>query len=370
MLYIIVLAKMRVILDTNIIRQDMLLRSPRVDLLLDFLSKTRGRLKIPDIVYQEIRALYVREIKRHHSQLEKSRRKLQDLIIDHDISHVELDMDAQADRYVQHLRNRLNLCDSDIVPYKNDYLPDVVRRATNRLHPFTEERKEFRDVLLWLTILDICASQKEDTVVLISNNTKDFADKEGKKLHPALAKEALDKGFDIRYYQSLDNFLEAHATKFEYVTPEWILEHIDTSALQQQVESQLRHRGESLFQSYLERHENDEFNDPSLICVLSFELSSFYCLEMSDESIRIQATFESECEIEYGSYREEEEEYEDFDYAFDPLECDWDFTYVTKTRVILVGDTRCAYPWIESQVDIKVKDKEVEAIDVIEWYLQ
>lgn len=364
------LGKMIVILDTNIIRQDLLLRSPKIDLLLDFLSKTRGRLVLPDITYQEVRAVYVREIKRHHSRLEKARCTLQDLTFDHKIPPVKLDDNAHAERYVQHLRKRLNLTDTDIVPYKNEYLPDVVRRATNRLHPFTDERKEFRDVLLWLTILDICAAHKEKTVVFISGNTKDFGDKESDKLHPALAKEAADKGLAVRYYLSLDEFFKAHATKFEFVTREWILKHIDTSDLQKELESQLKRRGESLLHSFLEHNEKDEFYDPSIISVLTLELADFYCIEMSDGSIRVQATFESECEIEYGSYREEEEEYEDYDYDFDPWKGGCGLTYVTKTRVVPVGEFRHAYPWIESQVDIEVKDHTVKSVEIIDWYLQ
>lgn len=362
------LRMMIVILDTNIIRQDLLLRSPKIDLLLDYLSKTRGRMMLPDIVYQEARGLYVREIQRHHSQLEKSRRTLQDLTIDYEIAQVDLDVDAHADRYVHHLRDRLRLRDADIVPYKNEYLPDVVKRATNRLHPFTDERKEFRDVLLWLTTLDICASNKEESVILISNNTKDFADKEGANLHPVLASEAAEKGARIDYYSSLDDFLKAHATKFEFITREWLLKHVDLDALKQEAEAQLKRGGDSILHSYIENHEDDEFYDPSLISLLTFELADYYCLEMSDGSIRIQATFESECEVEYGSYREEEEEYSDYDYDF--VKGEWDFTYVTKTRVVPVEETRCTYPWIESQVDITVREEKVVDLEVVEWYLQ
>jgi len=361
---------MIVILDTSILRQDLLLRSPKIDLLLDFLTKTHGKLKVPNIVYQEIRSLYVRELQRHQNHLEKSRRTLQDLMMDQEISNFDLDVDAHAEKYVRHLRERLRLGDDDIVPYKNDYLPEVVRRATERLHPFTDERKEFRDVLLWLTTLDICDANPKESVCMVSANTKDFADKEGENLHPFLAGEATDKGARILYFPTLDDFLKAHATRFEFITREWILEQINVDSLKQEVERQLKLWEGSRFQRYIEHHEDDEFYDPSLVSVLSFDLSEYYCLGMTDGSIRIQATFESECEVEYRSYREEEEEYSDYDYDFDHLKGDWDWTYVTKTRHVPVEEMRYAYLWVESLVDIEVKDHEVEDIDVIDCYLQ
>ena len=361
---------MIVILDTNILRQDFLLRSPKIDILLAFLLKVQGRLIIPDIVYQEIRGLYVREIQRHLKHIDDARCTLHDLLINKDIPPLQLDINAQTKLYLDHLRKRLRLRDSDIVQYKKEYLDDVVHRATNRIHPFTDDRKEFRDVLLWLTALDLCASQPEELVVLISNNTRDFAEKDAQKLHPVLAKEAQGKQANIQYYPSIDYFLRAHSTKYEFITKEWIFENIDIRKLERELQTQLEQRGESLFQRYLERHEENRFYNPNLISVLSFDIVEYYCIDVPDGSIRIEAFFVSECEVEYSIVREKEEEYSDYDWDFDYMKGTWDWQYTTKTRIIPVDETQYTYPFVESNVDIVVRDRKVESVRIIDWDLR
>ena len=53
---------MEIVLDTNIIARHRLLRSRTFEMLLDFVAKTRSRVILPQIVYQELGAVYKREV--------------------------------------------------------------------------------------------------------------------------------------------------------------------------------------------------------------------------------------------------------------------------------------------------------------------
>ena len=52
---------MDVILDSNIFRSDILLRSKDFDILMDYLSKTDYRLIMPQVILDEIKGLYYKD---------------------------------------------------------------------------------------------------------------------------------------------------------------------------------------------------------------------------------------------------------------------------------------------------------------------
>ena len=53
---------MNVLLDTNILRADIGVRSGRFDILRDYIRRTQSRILLPQLVYDEIRAVYSREL--------------------------------------------------------------------------------------------------------------------------------------------------------------------------------------------------------------------------------------------------------------------------------------------------------------------
>lgn len=73
-----------------------------------------------------------------------------------------------------------------IVNYNNDILPTLVERAINRIKPFTEEKQEFRDAIIWLSYVGVAEEQDLKNCLFVTNNTKDYCSKD-KKLHPDLA---------------------------------------------------------------------------------------------------------------------------------------------------------------------------------------
>ncbi|MFZ2384740.1 MAG: PIN domain-containing protein [Candidatus Omnitrophota bacterium] len=126
---------------------------------------------------------------------------------------------------------------------KDEYLQEIVKRAIYRVKPCTERGEEFRDVLLWLTVLDIARLAKNDELIFISNNIHQFSD--GKNsLHSDLFKETENAKLQIKYYQSLDQFIEAHAVKIDFITKDWLSSVLDVDIIDKEIIKMLEMIGE------------------------------------------------------------------------------------------------------------------------------
>src|ERR1035438_3442238 len=63
---------MDIVLDSNIFRADILLRSKEFDILLDYLDKTGSLFVMPQIILDEIKGLYKRTLIERLSELKKA----------------------------------------------------------------------------------------------------------------------------------------------------------------------------------------------------------------------------------------------------------------------------------------------------------
>lgn len=222
-----------IILDTNIFRDDFLLKSGRFKVLFDYIKKTNSKIILPKIVYNELEALYKRELIDNNSRFKNARSVLGRMLINNNIPDYIIEIDAQVNAYLKYVKEVLNVSDKDIVGYKDSYLEEVVRRASYRIKPCTDRGEETRDVLVWLTILDVAAIKSDQMLVFISKNIKEFALDEN--LHPDLLKECNDRNVKIKYYNSLQKFVEDHASKIDYITPEWIKTSLDFNSINDRI---------------------------------------------------------------------------------------------------------------------------------------
>jgi hypothetical protein len=80
----------------------------------------------------------------------------------------------------------------------------LVGRALRKQKPFRDNGDVgMRDAIIWETLLQLAAEDGEE-IVLVSRNTRDFADKDGTALHPALAEDAKTKGkAEVTYHPEL-----------------------------------------------------------------------------------------------------------------------------------------------------------------------
>ena len=107
----------------------------------------------------------------------------------------------------------------NILNYKNEFLPDIVDRAINRKKPFTEEKSELKDALIWKTYSYYVEKNLIEDCILLTNNTSDFCAKNDKSaIHPDLQLDSkkfkvINSSFD--FIKTNGSLLESPEYKFQ-----------------------------------------------------------------------------------------------------------------------------------------------------------
>jgi hypothetical protein len=285
---------MLIVLDTNVIQEDFLLRSGRVAIVLDFALKTQATFVMPQIVRDELRANYERDLRGRLARAIRAHEQLDGILLGPRRDRVELDIAAAVSSYMQHVAETLSLGEGDIVGYRPEYLDEVLARAVARRRPCTDRGEEIRDAVLWLCVLDIAAHRK-DVVAFISKNTDQFA-VERVELHPDLRAEAEQRGVQIEYYVSLEEFAKRHASRIAIITPEWLEENIDSdlvldTARDEVVNAAFRRDPVSWLR------DDERGDDVSVSGYL--HVDEYFVYEMADQKYRVEATWYGHADVEY-----------------------------------------------------------------------
>jgi hypothetical protein len=128
----------------------------------------------------------------------------------------EIDLNRELNRFDDFYNNLLTINNFYILKYRNDFLPDIVDRAINKRKPFTEEKSELKDAIIWKTYSDYVENIDIADCILLTNNISDFCQKNDKtKIHYELQKDT--KKFNV--INSSFEFLKLNATVLE--SPEY-----------------------------------------------------------------------------------------------------------------------------------------------------
>lgn len=77
----------------------------------------------------------------------------------------------------------------NIVPYRNEFLPELIHRSIYRIKPFTESKQEFRDAVIWFSYAKLAEQRQLENCYFISGNTTDYLNKNG-EIHKELAEKS------------------------------------------------------------------------------------------------------------------------------------------------------------------------------------
>jgi predicted nucleic acid-binding protein len=219
----------RIVLDTNVIQEDFLMRSGRFAVLFDYAKKSESKFSLIQVVLDELVANYRRELQARLAKWVRAKAQIHGMLPETRDVRIEIDVPTAADEYRRYVLTHLGLATEDVIPHRNDHLPHLISRAIERRRPCTDRGEEIRDALLWESTLDLAAGA-DSVVALISRNTDQFsADKQS--LHPDLVAEAAARGARIQYYPSLEEFARRHATPIAFITKEWLEAHIKADAI-------------------------------------------------------------------------------------------------------------------------------------------
>ena len=359
---------MKIILDTNILRQDFFLKSRKFEMLIDFVSKTVHQIMLPQVVYDEIVSLYERAMLEKYGQLLKSKEDCEKhFLLKLDIGLPKLEIDKQIEAFKKNINNKLKINSKNIIPLNDKCLPGLVNRALKRIPPFSENKSEFRDAIIWLSCLDLALSEDEKSVIFISANTKDFSDKDC-NLHPKLIEEATKIGVEIIYFTSLDDFLKSKASTIEFITKEWLEENINFDELEKVAIPKFEIYKKAKLSELANDYNNNFEEILSVIQCTNFWIIDFYVYEMSDGSTRVEVNFGAELEVEY-STREVVKTGWEMEYVFDHSEGDFDFEPVCKKKVIEEAGSGCFYPVADMELHILIRNEKIESTELVDWYV-
>ena len=280
---------MDVILDTNIYRQDLSLKSARFDVLLDYVQRTSSRVLLPALVRDELEGHLRREVYERLDRIARAQEDIARLLPhrSHAASAIALDVQVETQAYMSSLAKRIG-ADPRVLDYQDRHLREVVARAINRQRPCSAEGEEIRDAILWLTVLEAAQEATNHEMIFISNNTKQFADSKS-ALHGDLAEECRTRKVTVKYFASLDEFVRQHAVNVAFATPEWLMREVDTDKVFERAYDEIVGIAENRFEDI--RDGDEEFGGDVELADGSLSDPDVYVYEMADGSYRIEATY-------------------------------------------------------------------------------
>lgn len=169
-----------VFIDSNILYEDYFFENKSNNTLLEFCKEGTINIFMSEIVKLELRRQYEKEISeylRQFNRLNKNSERLKINIKSPEFSKIEEYLDIFDSFY-----NDLNGNDNfHYLNFENEFLGDIVDRAINRKKPFTEQKTELKDAIIWKTYSKFVEDKNLEDCIFLTNNTNDFCVKNDKK---------------------------------------------------------------------------------------------------------------------------------------------------------------------------------------------
>ncbi len=364
---------MDIIIDANIIRRDLKLNDKNFEIVIDYLKRTNSQLIFPSIVLDEVKGLYKRALTERYVEFKKSKEKLESTFLFAELPKIpEIDIEADSEKYIEFIHSKLGTAEKNIIPYKNEFLPELVKRAVERKKPLDGNGQQFRDGLLWLTILDYAKSIEDKRVTLISDNPKDFSEKGENKLSLDLDAEAKKLGIEIKYFKRLSDFVKEHASEIEFINKDWIEKNVDFNVIDKLFGEFLSDTQEEGVLEYTDLDSNEETSGyANRTDYINSNLMEFYIYEKSDGKIllNIEVEFETEYEIEIIRTVERDTSRYDYRYITNPRtgEPDLDMVFIPDYIVDQEYDYKYNHPKFRGQFVLTIEDKKITDYELKDW---
>src|SRR5688572_14829792 len=105
---------MIIVLDTNVIQEDFLMRSGRFAVLLDYATKSGSKFALTQLVFEELTANYRRELHSRFTKWIRSKEQLNGLLAQPSTLQLDLDIEASTAHYQEFVLEQLRLTRKDI----------------------------------------------------------------------------------------------------------------------------------------------------------------------------------------------------------------------------------------------------------------
>lgn len=216
---------MDIILDTNVINGDFLLKGLDLEKLCITAKENDHVVCIPKIVLIEMEKHYIQALKEGYKQMERGANIFEKLInaaVERIVTIKELD--SHTSNYHKVLRERIKELGIKILPIPRDINGTIINKAVYRRKPFKESGVGFPDALIWHTILQTAKRFSGDMavssprIIFITDNHNDFCKSADCELHSDLIEELEEEEINPVAIKIVKKMEEAF--KMLYVTPD------------------------------------------------------------------------------------------------------------------------------------------------------
>lgn len=211
---------MIVYIDSNILFKDPYLRSNKMVSLLNIIDSTNSKLKIPSVVQQETLNNLVKKVQSIRNELQSNIKLLSSNMLNtSDLDYLSMPDFSEEDfrrDYSVHLGKLVYSGSIEIVDYKTMnqemLLDDLLHRVLHSIKPFKEGKEEFKDAMIWNTIIHDIRFNGYQDCIFISANVSDFYSADKVSLHDDLIND-IPKGVTVKPYRNIEDFIASEEVK-------------------------------------------------------------------------------------------------------------------------------------------------------------
>lgn len=219
-------------------------------------------------------------------------------------------VEEEVDSYSKYIKKKLKIHDRQIIPYNNDFLPEISHRLIDRTKPANEKGHGFRDTLIWLTIKEICKKSHEKQVIFISENSGDFTDSTKNNLSESLIAECQKDGVRINYYRTIKDFIDQHSKKIDLIDDKWVAENLDIQSISDLAVDDLNNFEKRGILSWFYNKTGGNCERYNVIGIEAIETDNPTVYEMVDNSLIVNINVQVELEVEF-TYASDEPVWDD-----------------------------------------------------------
>lgn len=172
---------MDLFIDTNIFEKDPFWKNSFAKTLLDRAKDKKLNLYMSKVVYEELKRHTIKNYKKEHKEYTSSITELNRYLPSNLVVEPRIDIEKSFVDFYDELHDDYNL---KILNFKDEFFSKVMDRAINRKKPFNDDKTEVKDCTIWLTYADYVETKKLGQCYLLTNNVKDFYEKEPKTKEP------------------------------------------------------------------------------------------------------------------------------------------------------------------------------------------
>lgn len=218
---------MIIYVDSNILYSDPYLYSNRSSAILNKVNATGGKLKIPLVVHVETLNNLVKEVSEIKKSLSKNVRDVSKMLAGSGLlESMDIPLFEEEDirtSYEQRYQDLIESGHVEIIDHKamnpEELIDDLLYRALNYIKPFAAKKEEFKDTVIWKTVISDIIHNDYSNCIFLTNNTSDFYNDDNSLLHEHLLNDVPDS-VSLITYKSMNDLLSSDEFTLEQRVPD------------------------------------------------------------------------------------------------------------------------------------------------------